>query len=214
MERVHCLLLDSKLSFDWWGEAFSTATYLLNRTPVSSLSFKTSFETIFNHAPKMDHLHPFGCPVYIQVNKANLKSKLHPWAKKGFFLGYSEGPKNVCVYNYTTNKIQIMHDFLFDNKSQETSNSSVEGSSYLGSTSFVPVNNTGSEASTPDNSSPLVETEPPLNTDNSIPSSSFQTATEFNNNLTDDLQNLTAQRMLPLILHKILYPSKAFQRAG
>ncbi|MBW0483212.1 hypothetical protein O181_022927 [Austropuccinia psidii MF-1] len=186
MERVNCLLLDSKLSFDWWREAMSTETYLLNRTPVSSLSFKTPFETIFNYAPKMDHLHPFGFPVYIHVNKANLKSKLHTCAEKGFFLGYSEGHKRFCLYNFTTNKIQITHDCLFNDKSQEISNSSEEEISFLGSTSFFPINNTGSETSIPDDSSPLVETGPPLDTDDSIPSSSFQTATEFNNKLTDD----------------------------
>ncbi|MBW0534677.1 hypothetical protein O181_074392 [Austropuccinia psidii MF-1] len=130
----------------------------------------------------MDHLDPFGLPVYIHVNKANLKSNPHPHAEKGFFLGYSEGHKNLCVYNFTTNKIQIMHDCVFDVKSQETtSNSSEKEISCLGSTSSVPISNTGSETSIPDASSPLVETGPPLNTNNSITSSSFQTATEFNN---------------------------------
>ncbi|MBW0481184.1 hypothetical protein O181_020899 [Austropuccinia psidii MF-1] len=142
MERVCFLLLDSKLSFNWWGEAVSTATSLINRTPVSLLSFKTPFKTIFNYAPKMHHLHPFGCPVYIHVHKANLKSKLHLRAKKGFFLGYSEGHKNLCVYNSTTNKIQITHDCLFNDKSQETFSSSKEESSFLGSISFAPINNT------------------------------------------------------------------------
>ncbi|MBW0561533.1 hypothetical protein O181_101248 [Austropuccinia psidii MF-1] len=125
----------------------------------------------------MDHLHPFGFPVYIHVNKSNLKSKLHPRAEKGFFLGYSEGHKNVCLYNFTTNKIQITHYCLFNDKSQEISNSSEEESSCLGSTSFVPISNTASETSIPDDSSPLVETGPPLNNNIPIPSSSFQTAT-------------------------------------
>ncbi|MBW0566184.1 hypothetical protein O181_105899 [Austropuccinia psidii MF-1] len=188
MERVRCLLLDSKLSFDWWGEAVSTATYLLNRTPVSSLSFKTPFETIFNYAPKMDHLHPFGCPVYIHVNKASLKSKLHPRAKKGFFLGYSEGHKNVRVYNLVTNKIQITHDCLFNEESQEDSTHLEEDSLCPGSTSFAPINNAFSEPSNLDHSSPFRETDPPPDIDNSIPSSSFQTAAEFDHESFDDLQ--------------------------
>ncbi|MBW0537485.1 hypothetical protein O181_077200 [Austropuccinia psidii MF-1] len=180
--------MDSKLSFNWWGEAVSTATYLLNRTPVSLLSFKTPFEMIFSYAPKMDHLHPCGCPVYIHVNKANLKSKLHPRAEKGFFLGYSERHKNVCVYNSTTNKIQIIHDCLFNEKFQETISSSKEESSCLDSTSFAPVNNSHSETSITDNSSPSEEIGPSLDIGNSIPSSSFQTATEFNNEVFHGLQ--------------------------
>ncbi|MBW0590639.1 hypothetical protein O181_130354 [Austropuccinia psidii MF-1] len=97
-----------------------------------------------------------------------------------------EGHKNICVYNFTTNKIQTTHDCLFDDKSQETSSSLEEESSCLESTSFVPINNTGSETSIPGNSSPLVETGPPLDTNNSIPSSYFQKATELNDELTDD----------------------------
>ncbi|MBW0462247.1 hypothetical protein O181_001962 [Austropuccinia psidii MF-1] len=30
MERTRCLLLDSKLLMNWWGEAAATAAYLLN----------------------------------------------------------------------------------------------------------------------------------------------------------------------------------------
>ncbi|MBW0524749.1 hypothetical protein O181_064464 [Austropuccinia psidii MF-1] len=188
MERVRCLLLDSKLSFDWWGEAVSTETYLLNRTPVSSLSFKTPFETIFNYAPKMNHLHPFGCPVYIHVNKASLKSKLHPRAEKGFFLGYSEGHKSFRVFNSVTNKIQITHDCLFNEESQEASTHSEEDSLCPGSTSFAPISNAFSQPSNTDHSSPLIETDPPLDIDNSMPSSSFQTAAEFDHESFDDLQ--------------------------
>ncbi|MBW0461124.1 hypothetical protein O181_000839 [Austropuccinia psidii MF-1] len=70
----------------------------------------------------------------------------------------------------------------------ETSNSSEEESSCLGSTSFAPINNTCSETSIPDHSSPLIETGPPFYINNSIPSSSFQTATEFNQELFDDSQ--------------------------
>ncbi|MBW0461331.1 hypothetical protein O181_001046 [Austropuccinia psidii MF-1] len=154
----------------------------------------------------MDHLHPFGCPVYIHVNKADLKSKLHPCAEKGFFLGYSEGHKNLCVYNSSTNKIQIKHDCLFNSKSQETSSSSEEESSCLGSTSFAPISNACSETSIPYHSSPLIETGPPLDIDNSIPSSSFQTATEFNQELFDDSQEYYSSE--DVLTHPSQNPSK------
>ncbi|MBW0569304.1 hypothetical protein O181_109019 [Austropuccinia psidii MF-1] len=96
--------------------------------------------------------------------------------------------KNFRVYNLVTNKIQITHDCLFDEESQEASTHSEEDNLCPGSTSFGPINNAFSEPSNLDHSSPLTETDPPLDIDNSIPSSSFQTAAEFNHESFDDLQ--------------------------
>ncbi|MBW0555864.1 hypothetical protein O181_095579 [Austropuccinia psidii MF-1] len=113
LERTRCLLLDSKLPHQWWGESISTATYLLNRTPVASLLFRTPFELLFGKKPKIPNLHPFGCLVYINIDKCNISSKLTPRANKGLFLGYLEGHKNFKVFNFDTGKYQVTHDCLF-----------------------------------------------------------------------------------------------------
>ncbi|MBW0563254.1 hypothetical protein O181_102969 [Austropuccinia psidii MF-1] len=78
LKRTKCLLLESKLDHSWWGEALSTSTYLLNRTTIASIGFKIPFSLFFGKAPKTDNLNPFGCLVYININKANLTSKLSP----------------------------------------------------------------------------------------------------------------------------------------
>ncbi|MBW0541090.1 hypothetical protein O181_080805 [Austropuccinia psidii MF-1] len=78
LKRTRCLLLDSKLDHSWWGEALSTAAYLLNRTTLASIGFKIPFSLFFGKAPKTENLNPFGCLVYININKANLTSKLSP----------------------------------------------------------------------------------------------------------------------------------------
>ncbi|MBW0566654.1 hypothetical protein O181_106369 [Austropuccinia psidii MF-1] len=117
LERTRCLLLDSKLDHSWWGEALSTAAYLLNRTPVVLIGFKIPFSLFFGKAPKTDNLHPFGCLVYININKANLTSKLSPRSNKGFFLGYDKGHKNYKVFNMVTIKLQITHDCIFHDTS-------------------------------------------------------------------------------------------------
>ncbi|MBW0579951.1 hypothetical protein O181_119666 [Austropuccinia psidii MF-1] len=61
----------------------------------------------------MPNLHPFGCLVYININKCNISSKLSPRANKGFFLGYLEGHKNFKVFNFDTGKYQVTHDCMF-----------------------------------------------------------------------------------------------------
>ncbi|MBW0581113.1 hypothetical protein O181_120828, partial [Austropuccinia psidii MF-1] len=40
LEKIRVLLLDYQVPTEWWGEACAMATYLLNRTPVSSLGFQ------------------------------------------------------------------------------------------------------------------------------------------------------------------------------
>ncbi|MBW0576192.1 hypothetical protein O181_115907, partial [Austropuccinia psidii MF-1] len=113
LERARCLLLDSKLPHHWWGESISTATYLLNPTPVASHHFQTPFELLFGKKPKMPNLHPFGCLVYININKCNISSKLTPRSNKGLFLGYLEGHKKFKVFNFDTGKYQVTHDCMF-----------------------------------------------------------------------------------------------------
>ncbi|MBW0469322.1 hypothetical protein O181_009037 [Austropuccinia psidii MF-1] len=113
LEQARCLLLDSRLPHHWWGESLSTATYLLNRTPVASLHYQTPFELFFIKTPKMPNLHPFGCLVYINIDKCNSSSKLAPRANKGLFLGYLEGHKNIKVFNFETGKYQVTHYCMF-----------------------------------------------------------------------------------------------------
>ena len=44
-EKAHTLLIDAKLSQEFWGEAVSTATFLINRIPSRALKGnKTPFE--------------------------------------------------------------------------------------------------------------------------------------------------------------------------
>ncbi|MBW0549700.1 hypothetical protein O181_089415 [Austropuccinia psidii MF-1] len=124
LERTSCLLLDSKLDKSWWGEALSTANYLLNRTPVASIGFKMPFSLFFGKYLKTDSLHPFGCLVYINIDKASLTSKLSSQSNRGFFLAYAKGHKNYKVFNMLTGKLQITHACTFNDMSIRLENPS------------------------------------------------------------------------------------------
>ncbi|MBW0571173.1 hypothetical protein O181_110888, partial [Austropuccinia psidii MF-1] len=113
LEKARCLLVNSNLPHEWWGEAMATSAYLLNRTPVASIGFKTPYELYLGQLPKTSHLHVFGCLTFVKKAKANLKSKPDPWASKAIFLGYAEGHKNYKVYNLETNRLQVLHYCVF-----------------------------------------------------------------------------------------------------
>jgi len=81
LDTTRCLLIDSGLSQSFWGEAISTANYLRNRCPSSSLKGKTPFEKWNNRVPDVSHLRPFGTEVFT-VDRDSTKGKLDPRSKK------------------------------------------------------------------------------------------------------------------------------------
>ena len=48
----------------FWVEAFSTAVYIINLLPASTLKFKSPFEVLCCKQPDYLHLQPFGCACF------------------------------------------------------------------------------------------------------------------------------------------------------
>ncbi|MBW0479276.1 hypothetical protein O181_018991 [Austropuccinia psidii MF-1] len=84
LEKSRCLLMDSNLPHEWWGEAMAMSAYLLNRTLVASIGFKTPYEMYLGQLPKTSHLHVFRCLTFVNKAKANLKLKLDPRKARQF----------------------------------------------------------------------------------------------------------------------------------
>ena len=61
------MLSDSGLPKRFWAEALSTATYLRNRSPTTSLPKITPFEAWTGNKPNLMHLKVFGCQAYAHI---------------------------------------------------------------------------------------------------------------------------------------------------
>ncbi|KPJ19636.1 Retrovirus-related Pol polyprotein from transposon TNT 1-94 [Papilio machaon] len=92
VEKAKCMLLNAKLSKQFWAEAVQTAAYLLNRTPTKSLKYKTPEEMWSGTKPSVSHLHIFGCEAMVHLPKEKTK-KWDPKAKKAIFTGYCTDTK-------------------------------------------------------------------------------------------------------------------------
>ena len=57
----------------FWGEAVSTAVYVLNGSPMKSVDGMTPFEAWHGKKPAMHHLKTFGCIIYVRNTKPQLK---------------------------------------------------------------------------------------------------------------------------------------------
>jgi hypothetical protein len=88
MNKVRCLLSQSGLHDNMWGEALLAATYLYNITPHSSLGFKTPYELYHKRLPKINAIKTWGSIAYYHTNKK--LRKLSPRKSKAVLIGYSE----------------------------------------------------------------------------------------------------------------------------
>ena len=61
--KARCMLIDSNLPAQFWGEAVVTAVYLHRRSPSSTLNGCTPFSSLYNQDPAVQHLRRFGCTV-------------------------------------------------------------------------------------------------------------------------------------------------------
>ena len=88
------LLAHASVPFRFWSDAFSTAFFLINRTPTRVLNMKTPIEVLLNEQPDYTFLKVFGCACWPHLRPYN-KRKLEFRSKKCVFLGYSSIHK-VC----------------------------------------------------------------------------------------------------------------------
>jgi hypothetical protein len=109
---VRAMLFHSKLPQSFWGEAIATASYIKNLLPNSAIDNKTLYEKWFNKPPRYDHLHPFGCIVYVHIppeRQPKLNKYLHR-SKKGCFLEYVS--HNIFrYYDFARQCVDTSHNF-------------------------------------------------------------------------------------------------------
>jgi len=57
----------------FWGEAVTTAVYLLNRSTSKSVGGKTPYELWTGSPPGVHHLRTFGCIAHMKITTPGLK---------------------------------------------------------------------------------------------------------------------------------------------
>jgi hypothetical protein len=112
MEKARCMLSGARLGQEFWAEAVGTASYLVNRSPSSTLDDKTPQKVWTGKKPSLTHLKVFGCDAYVHVPKENM-SKLDKKAEKCIFIGYKDGLKGYKLWNPETKKVVYSRDLVF-----------------------------------------------------------------------------------------------------
>ncbi|XP_068666655.1 uncharacterized protein [Aristolochia californica] len=132
LEVVRASLFEAHMSASYWGEAITTAAYLINRIPSSVLQFQTPLSVLHKtiSAPAVPNLPPkvFGCVAFVHLHKS-LRHKLEPRALKCVFVGYAQHQKGYRCYHPPSRKLYVTLDVVFheENMYYSTPESSIQG---------------------------------------------------------------------------------------
>ena len=73
LEVVHASLIESHMPLSYWGHALTSAIYLINQVPSSTIDFRTPSQALIEAivAPVGPNLppHVFGCVAFVHLHK-------------------------------------------------------------------------------------------------------------------------------------------------
>jgi hypothetical protein len=117
VEMTRCMLQDSGMGKQYWGEAIKTAAHIRNMVSTSQHPETTPYQATYKNKPDHLSLKVFGSICYAHVPKASRK-KLDNTGIKCRFLGYSEDQKGYRLLQEGTNKIMHSRSIIWHETSQ------------------------------------------------------------------------------------------------
>ena len=134
MSMVRAMLKAKDLPRELWGEAVSTAIYILNRFSTKVLQGKTPHEVWTGKRPSVDHLRVFGSLVHVKNTKGHL-TKLEDRSQPMVFIGYELGTKGYKCFDPVNFKVTISRDVIFEEGEKWTWSTQEEGTNLF---TFLP----------------------------------------------------------------------------
>ena len=97
----------------FWGEAMTTAVFILNHALTKALTGKMPFEAWYGCKASVSFLRTFGCIGHVKKTKLIL-TKLEDRSTPMVLLGYEEGTKAYQLYDPREGKVVVSRDVVFD----------------------------------------------------------------------------------------------------
>src|SRR5437667_6315511 len=119
LDMARTMLFGANLPNKLWAQAVSTAVYLKNRLPHSSLRGDiTPHEMWFGIKPSLSHLHVFGCAAHTHVPEERRKryadGKVSHRSVHTYFVGYDKSDVIYKIWHPSNNSIVRARNVIFD----------------------------------------------------------------------------------------------------
>jgi hypothetical protein len=112
MEMTRSMMAYANLPIHLWGEALSTAAYILNRIKTKSKSL-TPYEYWSGLKPHFDHFKVWGCKAHVLIPKP-LRDKLQSKTWECWFIGYVENGSGYRFYHPEKGLIESCDDVFLE----------------------------------------------------------------------------------------------------
>jgi hypothetical protein len=120
INMARCMLVQSRLAKEWWGEAVCTATLTTNFLPSLSKSEFSPLEQLFKKVPNYSLFCPFGCKTWVVKPPEKRTSKFDSIAWDAVFIGYSNDYSCYRVVKANSMEITNTKHAYFDESSFPT----------------------------------------------------------------------------------------------
>ncbi|KAJ9566476.1 hypothetical protein OSB04_002442 [Centaurea solstitialis] len=110
------MLFNAHAPASYWVDAFTSATYIINRLPSKLLQNKSPFELLFGVSPNYDTFRIFGCRVFPYL-RDYATHKLAPRSISCVFIGYNTNYKGYRCLDLSTSRIYTTRHAQFDESS-------------------------------------------------------------------------------------------------
>jgi hypothetical protein len=107
------MLKGKKMSAAFWGEAVSTAVFILNCSPTKALKDKMSFEAWYGRQRNVSFLRTFDCIGHVKKTKPFI-GKLEDRSTRMVLLGYEEGIKAYKLFDPCAGRVVVSRDVVFN----------------------------------------------------------------------------------------------------
>jgi len=115
VERGRALLYEANLPDYLWPVIIAAIIFLLNRTPIESLDWKTPYECLYGVKPDLSGIYILGSLTYTLIvgKERERLSKFDPRAIKGYLIGF-EASNIYQVWSPITNRVIRARDVKID----------------------------------------------------------------------------------------------------
>jgi transposase InsO family protein len=114
INMARCMMVQSRLSKEWWGEAVLTAMATTNCLPSLSKSKLSPVELLFGKSPNMAFFRPFGCKAWVIKPNQTRTGKFDSISWDGIMIGYSNDYSAYRIVRVDDKKVFETRHAYFD----------------------------------------------------------------------------------------------------